>query len=106
MFDDLYDAITKLLSWRWPTSKGEVIAVDIEPLAQRRYGPDIRLAVAYRFSLGDDGPYTREFFWEPNSSANVLAAKDNLRVGQSVMVRYRRDDPSVNTLDTREWKDF
>jgi hypothetical protein len=50
--------------------------------------------------LGDDGPYTGEFFWEPNSSASVLAAKDNLRVGQSVRVRYRRDDPSVNTLDS------
>jgi Protein of unknown function (DUF3592) len=106
MFDDLYDSMTKLLSWRWPTCQGEVTAVDIDPLAQRRYGPDIRLAVAYRFSVGDDGPYTGELFWEALTSASVLAAKDNIVVGQSVTVRYRRDNPSVNTLDTRGWRDF
>jgi len=47
MFGDLYDAMSLLWSWRWPVTEGEVTAVG---------GDTARLAVAYEFSVGDDGP--------------------------------------------------
>jgi hypothetical protein len=105
VFEDLYDSISKLFSRRWPTSEGIVTAIDIESVSSRHTAA-LRLAVSYQFSLDDDGPYTGESFWEPSSSARVLTAKDSLQVGQSVVVRYRPDDPSVNTLDRRFWWDF
>ena len=42
-------------------------------------------------------------FWNPAFLVNrrVLAARRKIRVGQSVVVRYRKDDPSVNRL--RDW---
>ena len=106
MFDDLYDAISIVWSCRWPTSKGEVTAVDIERLRHSRGGDTLRLAIAYKFSLGDDGPYTGESFWEPIFFARkrVFAVRHKVRVRQPVTVRYRRDDPSVNTLDRRVWR--
>lgn len=106
VFSDLYDAVSMLWSWRWPTSEGEVTAIDIETVTRRQNQETLRLAVAYKFSLGEDGPYTGESFWEPGYSARVLTAKDNLKVGQPVTVRYRRDKPSVNTLDRRVWQDL
>ena len=30
VFDDLYDAVSFLWSWRWPETPGEVTAVDVE----------------------------------------------------------------------------
>ena len=106
MFDDLYDLVSKLFSWRWPAAEGELTAIDVDSVSHGRYGESIRLAVAYKFSLGADGPYTGEYFWDPFSPACVLAAKDSLKVGQSVTVRYRKDDPSVNPLDRRLWRDL
>jgi hypothetical protein len=105
VFDDLYDTMSKLFSWWWPSSEGEVTAVDIDSVVDR-YGERLLLVVSYKFSLGDDGPYTGEYSWEPGWSARVLAAKDNMHVGLPVTVRYRPDDPSVNTLDRRTWRDF
>jgi hypothetical protein len=69
MFEDLYDALSFLGSWRWPTAKGQVTEVDVERLSHQR-GPDtLRLSIAYKFSLGNDGPYTGESFWEPAISS-------------------------------------
>jgi len=63
----------------------------------------VRLAEAYKFSIGDDGPYTGESFWTPAFSIGQLKsvrnAKRALHIGQRVPVRYRGDDRSVNALD-------
>jgi len=106
MFDDFYDAISMLWSWGWPTSVGEVTAVDIERIKHGRGGDTLRLAIAYKFSTGDDRPYTGESFGEPSLCRNrrVIAARHIVRLRQTVTVRYRRDDPSVNRLDRRVWK--
>jgi len=60
-----------------------------------------RLAVAYEFSVGSDGPYTGECFWTPAffPLRRVSSARKRLRKNKRVRVRYRPDDPSVNTLD-------
>lgn len=56
MFDDLYDAISFLGSWRWPEVMGEITAVDVERIKQSVGSVRLRLAVAYKFSLdGDHG---------------------------------------------------
>lgn len=101
MFDDLYDSISLLWSWRWPVVDGKVTAVDIERIKHSRGGDTARLAVAYEFSVGDDGPYTGECFWVPAfcSIKRVAAARRKVHVRAPLTVRYRPDDPSVNTLD-------
>ena len=91
MFDDLYDALSLIFSPWWPTAEGEIIAVDFVPQGSRGA---LQSAVAYKFSLGDDGPFTGE---------SLLAGKTTLRVGQGITVRYRSDDPSINGL---EWRDM
>jgi hypothetical protein len=47
MFEDLYDAISLVWSWRWPVAEGEVTAVDTERMRQDRNSDTARLAVAY-----------------------------------------------------------
>src|SRR5258706_9316722 len=103
MFDDLYDARSFLGCWRWPEATGKVTAADVETVADSRGRVRLRLAVAFEFSANGDGPYTGESFWNPAFFANrrVLAARRKIRVGQSVAVCYRKDDPSVNKL--RDW---
>ncbi len=78
MLDNLYDAISLLWSWRWPVAEGEVTAVDVE---RNREKETARLAVAYEFSVGSDGPYTGECFWEPHifSEKRVAAGRRKLR---------------------------
>jgi len=90
-----------LWSWRWPVTEGEVTAADIERVRHYRGGDTARLAVAYEFSVGDDGPYTGECFWDPAfcSVKRVAAARWKVRIRHRLRVRYRHDDPSVNTLD-------
>ena len=106
MFDDLYDAVSFLWSWRWPESVGEVTAVEIERIRESNNRFRLRLAVAYKFFVNDDGPYTGESFWNPAFCANrrVPAARHKIHAHQSVIVRYRVDDPSVNRLDYRVWR--
>jgi len=103
MFDDLYDAISFVASWKWPEATGEVTAADVERIRDSRGNVRLRLAVAFKFSVNGDGPYTGESFWNPAFFVNrqVLAARRRIRVGQPVIVRYRKDDPSVNRL--RDW---
>ncbi len=106
MFGELYDAISYLWSWRWPEAKGEVTAVDVEK-PKRRNG-SVRLAVAYKFSVNGDGPYTGESLWTPAFAAKgrVVSARHKIRVGHPVPVRYRPDDPVVNRLDGNVWRDL
>jgi hypothetical protein len=106
MFDDLYDAVSFLLSPWWPTTQGEITAIDVERIRRSRGNDTLRLAVAYEFSIGDDGPYTGESFWQPAFCVNrkVAAARHEFHVRQPVTVRYRSDDPSVNKLDSSVWE--
>ena len=106
MFDDLYDAISLLGSWRWPEVMGEITAVDVERIKHSDGSVRLRLAVAYKFSLNGDGPYTGESFWNPAFCVNrrVRDARRKIRVRKPVLVRYRSDDPSVNRLDRHEWQ--
>lgn len=110
MFENLYDKISTLWSWRWPETVGEVTAVDVERVHDPEGGETLRLAVAYKFSIGDDGPYTGESFWQPLfpqfSKKRVLAARHNVLVHQQVLVRYRADDPSVSKLDRCVWQNL
>lgn len=108
MFDDLYDSLSLLWSWRWPEAVGEITAVDVERIRHYRSRDTLRLAIAYKFSLGDDGPYTGEDFWEPSFFVNrrVSAARHKIHIRQQVCVHYRPDDPSVNKLDRRVWQDL
>jgi Protein of unknown function (DUF3592) len=104
MFEDLLDALSFLGSWRWPEAVGEVTDAITERIGQgsdERY----RLAVAYKFSVGTDGPYTGESFWQPRffGKRRVIAARKQFRLHQPIAVRYRPDDPSVNRLDKRTW---
>jgi hypothetical protein len=108
MFGDLYDAFSLLWLWRWPEVVGEVTAVDIERIRHSRGSDTFRLAVAYKFSVGNDGPYTGESFWQPVffQKKRVLGARHNIHVRQQVPVHYRQDDPSVNRLDRRAWQNL
>ena len=103
VFEDLYEKLSTLWSWRWPETMGEVTAVDVERIRHAEGGDTLRLAVAYKFSIGADGPYTGECFWQPflslTSKNKVHAAHHNIHVHQQVLVRYRVDDPSVSKLD-------
>lgn len=100
MFKDLFDEISLLWSWRWPIADGEITAVDIERVG--RNDDRLRLAVAYKFSVGEDGPYTGEGFWMPAFSIGqvktVHNARRTLHIRQRIQVRYRPDDPSVNRM--------
>jgi len=60
MFNDLYDVISLAWSWRWPVANGVITAVDVERFRSSNGRYSARLAVAYEFSVGDDGPYTGE----------------------------------------------
>jgi hypothetical protein len=99
MFEDLYDRISMLWSPLWPVADGVVTEVISERLGRER--ERARLAVAYEFSVGSDGPYTGECFWTPAffPLRRVSSARRKLHKRVRVRVRYRPDDPSVNTLD-------
>jgi hypothetical protein len=67
-------------------------------------GEYLRLAVAFKFSVGGDGPYTGQSFWTPTSRDRVLAAQKFFRVYDTIVVRYRVDDPSVNKIAPSVWQ--
>jgi hypothetical protein len=87
MLEDLYDRISMLWSRRWPVAEGKVTEVISDRLGTDR--KRARLAVAYEFSIGSDGPYTGEGFWTP--------AFFPLRRVSSARVRYRPDDPQFSS---------
>jgi hypothetical protein len=98
VFSELYDYISMMFSWRWPEAEGKVTAL--------RFVNGLGPAIDYRFSLGE-GSYTGEASPPPwHSDAATVDVTCFLHVGQSVRVRYRRDDPSVNTLDGSVWQDL
>jgi hypothetical protein len=101
MFEDLYDGFSRLWSWSWPRAGGKVTEVLGEHIEFRSGEKRARLAVAYEFSVGTDGPYTGECFRSPTffSIRRVANARRKVHAGQRVQVRYRPDDPSVNTID-------
>jgi hypothetical protein len=107
MFEDLYDEISILWFWRWPVVQGEIILREIERVRHAGRSRDtFRLSVVYKFSIGDDGPYSGESFWRPTfaSVRRLREAKRRLYVGQPVLVRYRSDNPAVNRLDHSVWQ--
>jgi hypothetical protein len=107
MLEDLYDSASLIFSHWWPRAQGEITEVGIERIPSGTGGRDtVRLAVAYKFLVGNDGPYTGESFWNPPRFTNkkIIAARHNLRRRQAVIVRYRPDDPSVNRLASSVWR--
>jgi len=106
VFEVLYDAVSFLWSWRWPTVDGRVTEVLVERLRHSRNPDTLRLSVTYEFSVGADGPYTGESFWAPAFCRNrrVTAARHKIHGHQHVLVRYRADDPSVNRVDQSAWE--
>jgi len=107
MFEDLYDAISFFWSKKWPTVEAEITAVELERIPTRRSKDRFRLSVAYKFYLGEDGPYTGVSFWEPPRSwpeERVESAEAKVHTGQRRLVRYRPDDASVNALDKSAWE--
>ena len=57
MFEELYDAISFVASWRWPKADGEVTTADAERIGSGSH-TRFHLAVAYKFSVDGDGHYT------------------------------------------------
>src|SRR5689334_19142852 len=101
MFGELYDYISLLFSRCWPKVEGTVTAINL------RSDPELRLVVLYQFSIGSDGPYTGESSWAPQpGDIDSTDLSGRLSVGQSVTIRYRADDPSVNTLDRALWNEL
>lgn len=86
--------------------KGEVTEALAERIQHSRGGDTFRLAVAYKFSLGEDGPYTGESFWQPSfcQKRRVIAKRRKFRPRKQILVRYRRDDASINRLDHSVWR--
>ena len=99
MFEDLCDAVSRLWSWSWPCADGKITDVLGERIGKNQ--DRARLSVTYEFWVGSDGPYTGECFWKPVffEIKRVAAARKSVHRNQRVHVRYRPDDPSVNTLD-------
>ena len=104
MFEALYDSISMLLSWRWPTAEGEVTAANIKR-DNSGEGVTFDLEVAYKFLVAQDGPYVGLSVWTGalSDERRALAARETFPVGHSVIVRYRPDDPGVNKLDRSVW---
>ena len=65
MFDDLYYVLSFGWSWKWPSVQGTITEVLIERLHPTSGNERCRLSVTYEFSVGADGPYTGEDFWNP-----------------------------------------
>lgn len=105
MFEELREGVSKLFSWRWPSCDGVIVSVDTQAGSVSRYGGGLVLVIGYEF-LAKNAHYSGEYFWEPASPAAVLAARDQLKIGQPLSVRYRPDDPNVNVLDPGIFDDF
>ncbi|MFZ0806484.1 MAG: DUF3592 domain-containing protein [Candidatus Sulfotelmatobacter sp.] len=108
MFSDIYDYVSLMFYWRWPKAQGVITAVDLRRVQSSSNATEtLQLVVVYKFSLGDDGPYTGESAWSPLlDNIDLMNIGEILRAGQAVTVRYRRDNPSVNRLDRSVWRDL
>ena len=78
----------------------------VEHLHPNERNERYRLSITYKFSVGTDGPYTGEDFWNPyfSTKGRSHAAEHKFHVGQPITVRYRSDDPSENRLDRSTWR--
>jgi hypothetical protein len=106
MFEDLYDAVSLIFYRWWPMADGVITEIDLERIRHSKGRDSLRLAVAYKFSVGDDGPYTGESFWQPSFFVNRRVARHKLHRGQHIVVRYRSDNPSVNKSDHVTWRNL
>jgi hypothetical protein len=100
MFEDLYDYVSLIFSSGWPRAEGVITNVGVRQSGYRR---DMRLIVGYEFSISEDGPYEGESMSPPFIGVANIEGK---LCGRPVIVRYRRDDPSVNKLDRSVWQDL
>lgn len=102
MFRDLYNSASMVLSWRWPRAEGVVTTVRVAP-----YRSGLKIVLEYKFSVDEQGPYAGES--EAPSwfgGTEMLNVNKAFQIGQSVTIRYRRDDPSINTIDWSWWQDI
>jgi hypothetical protein len=107
MLENLYDYFSLIFPWRWPKVNGELTAVHIRYMElSNNDANSLRVILEYKFSLGEDGPYTGETSWSPLFALDVTEFQEKMKVGQAVTVRYRKDDPSVNKLDRSVFRDF
>ena len=94
MFKNLYDALSIFFSRWWHMARGKITAVDVEEVRSDEDSYS-RLAVAYKSSVGEDGPYTGESFWRPSLSLDeenrLASAKRQLDDRRAVVVRYSPD---------------
>jgi hypothetical protein len=88
MFEDLRDYLSTLCFWRLPTTEATITGIETDQVRGN-------VLIYYRFSVGDDGPYTGVHIAE----GLPLPGVKYLNVGQTITVRYRQDDPSVNMPD-------
>jgi hypothetical protein len=103
VFNDLYDAISMLGNCRWPIADGEITPALFERIPSNLERDTMGLVVAYKFSVGNDGPVSGETCWEPlfPKVKRLQEARAKFLVGQHIRVRYRAGDPSVNRCDRR-----
>ena len=107
MFSDLFDNISLIFSWRWPKAEGVITAIDLQHIYDEVSGTERpRIVVVYKFSVGDDGPYTGESAWPRLEQMDLMNINEVLRPGQAVTVLYRKNNPSVNRLDRSVWRDL
>jgi hypothetical protein len=106
MFDALYDSLSMIFSSSWPLTDGVVTAANVRRDSSGDGKATFALEIAYKFSLGDDGPYVGLSAWR-GALSDEQRARDAMRafqVGQTVLLRYRRSDPSVNKIDSSAWQ--
>ena len=98
MFDVLRERLSLTLSRYWPTAEGKITRIYLDPTQGD-------FQVTYEFSLENDGPYTGQCY-PPFWFGGTAVVNTESLVGNTVLVRYRRSDPSVNTLDRGFWQDL
>ncbi len=99
MFSDLYDYISLLLYWLWPSVEGQITAVRI-------LGGSGRFLVEYKFSLEMDLTSVKPVALLGLSARQLSTFNETFPIGQSMTVRYRPDNPSVNKLDRSVWQNI
>ena len=102
MFSDLYDSSSLLFSRSWPEAEGVITAGGVRAADRDGY----YLVVEYKFSVGDDGPYTGESKCPLAYVGDATQLNEKVHVGEPITIRYRRDNLSVNKLENRMWEDF
>ena len=82
----------------WPIAQGQITGWNRIQRDKENF-----VIVSYKFSVGDDGPYTGQESWQPSMKFRGQDLADNaerlLFDGRSIDVRYKPSDPSENTVD-------